>query len=72
MAEHLTADGEFKSDKYDWCPPGFLPLKFTDKKARDLLWLYAERWKKDDPIFAEDIKQALENSGFNPMRGLSG
>jgi hypothetical protein len=69
MPNHLTPDGEFQSEKYDWCPPGFIPLKLTDRKARDLIWLYGERKKKEEPTFSEDLHQALENAGFNPLRG---
>ena len=72
MGEHLTADGEFQSDKYDWCPPGFLPLKLSDRGARDLMWLYAERRRKKDPVFADDLQQALINAGYTPMKGLEG
>jgi hypothetical protein len=72
MGEHLTPDGEFQSDKYDWCPPGFVPLKLTDKGARGLLWLYAERRRKKDPMFTEDLQKALLNTGYSPMKGLDG
>lgn len=33
QSEHIDADGEFQSDKYPWCAPGFVPLKLTDPMA---------------------------------------
>ena len=41
MGHHLTADEEFKSDKYEWCPAGFFALKFSDPLARKAIRKYA-------------------------------
>ncbi len=30
MGHHIQIDGQFKNDKYDWCPTGFFALKITD------------------------------------------
>lgn len=42
MGAHIV-DGQFQSDKYPWCRPGFVPLKLTDPHARDLLERYASQ-----------------------------
>lgn len=42
MGHHLTKDGDFRSDKYNWCPEGFFALKFSDPKARQAIRRYAE------------------------------
>ncbi len=52
MGHHLTPEGGFKSDKYDWCPEGFFPLKFTDPKARGLILQYASS-SKDIELMAD-------------------
>jgi hypothetical protein len=65
MGEHLV-DGEFKSDKYDWCPPGFVALKLTDTDAQPFLWGYAESHRSRDSSFTDDLHQALRNVGFEP------
>ena len=57
MGHHLTEDNKFKSDKYDWCPEGFLALKFTDPVARRSLFEYAMR--TTDQELAGDIFHAL-------------
>jgi hypothetical protein len=56
---HLTISGKFQSDKYPWCPAGFLPLKLTDAKARDLLIIYANRRGLEDGEFGGDLLAAL-------------
>lgn len=58
MGEHLI-DGEFKSDKYPWCPKGFVPLKLTDPDARAALKLYAERRRSIDAEFSDDLWKAI-------------
>jgi len=58
MGHHIV-NGEFKSDKYEWCKKGFLALKFSDPNARDPLLLYADRTK--DQELSEDIKTACQN-----------
>ena len=57
MGHHLTEDGQFKSDKYDWCPPGFFAMKFTDPLARDVIREYAIH--TGDAELSEDLFQAL-------------
>lgn len=59
MGDHLI-NGEFKSDKYPWCPPGFVPLKLTDPDARAVLKDYAERRKVRDVVFAQDLLEAIK------------
>ncbi len=61
---HLTQRGVFKSDKYPWCKAGFLPLKFTDPLAQDLIEEYAYRRASIDQEFKEDVITALENRGY--------
>lgn len=57
--EHLTWNNKFQSDKYNWCPAGFLPLKISDPMAYDLLEKYALRRGKIDPEFRRDLLEAL-------------
>jgi len=56
---HLTVTNEFQSDKYPWCPTGFVPLKISDSLARDSLWDYAQRRRVIDREFSEDLEEAL-------------
>jgi len=55
--EHLTEDKVFKSDKYNWCPEGFFPLKLTDTIAQEAILMYAE--KTEDKVLAVDLKEAV-------------
>lgn len=57
MGHHLTEQGTFKSDKYEWCPEGFFALKFTDPLAQDAIVQYAIA--TDDDELAEDLWQAV-------------
>jgi len=57
--EHLTVTGKFQSDKYPWCPAGFVPLKVGDPMATDLLAAYAVRRRKIDEAFCDDLTEAL-------------
>ncbi len=66
MAEHINADGDFQSDKYPWCKPGFVPLKLTDPGAWRPLWDYAEQRRKVDAAFADDLQACLRSAGFTP------
>lgn len=59
MGHHIQIDGQFKSNKYDWCPTGFLALKFTDPKAELALRAYAQ--ETDNIELSKDILQGLEN-----------
>lgn len=64
----------FKSDKYAWCPPGFLPLKLTDPMAVDLIMLYAVRRLSVDAEFSEAIAEVInqleETSPAPPLDGM--
>ncbi len=61
--EHLTVNYEFQSDKYPWCPAGFVPLKVTDPMAGDLLLQYAHRRREVDGEFSRDLIEALDYEG---------
>jgi len=63
MEAHIV-DGEFQSDKYSWCKPGFVPFKLTDKMAQDLIAEYAKRRREIDKEFAEDLLEALKLKGY--------
>jgi len=63
--EHINADGEFQSDKYPWCKPGFVPLKLTDPMAKSVLWEYADRREAVDSEFAKDLKACLFKAGHD-------
>jgi len=65
MGEHLI-DGSFQSDKYPSCPRGKVPLSEKDPMAQDLLAEYARRRRAVDPVFADDLEQALRNHGYKP------
>jgi len=53
MGHHLTKDGDFKSDKYDWCRKGFFALKFSDPEARKAIRRYA--YLTNDRELADDL-----------------
>jgi hypothetical protein len=65
MGSHIV-DGQFQSDKYPTCPAGKVPLSVKDKAAQDLLWEYAQRRRRIDPEFANDLETALRAAGFYP------
>lgn len=65
MSSHII-DGKFQSDKYPTCPPGKVPLSVKDLLAQDLLWRYAQRRRKVDREFADDLETALRAEGFVP------
>ena len=67
--DHLTVTGTFQSDKYPWCPAGFVPLKLTDPAARDLLDEYGRRRGAIDPDFQRDLLEALNNVPAKPNAG---
>ena len=67
---HLTQRGVFRSDKYEWCKPGFLALKFTDPMAQDLIDEYAYRRAAVDQEFTEDVYTALHNVGYENAEGI--
>lgn len=60
--KHLTVTNEFQSDKYPWCPAGFVPLKVTDPMARKALLDYASRRRVVDSEFSRDLEDALAYS----------
>jgi len=53
----INEDGEFKSDKYDWCPPGFFPIKLTDPIGQVCVLAYAELTDQHD--LADDLQEAI-------------
>lgn len=57
MSHHIK-DQDFLSDKYDWCPSGFMALKFSDPVARMALKVYAENTQ--DQELAEDILSVIK------------
>ena len=57
--EHITVTGKFQSDKYGWCPAGFVPLKLTDPDARVVLLEYARMHKHRDSEFTRDLLEAI-------------
>lgn len=69
--DHLTVTGTFQSDKYPWCPAGFVPLKLTDPAARDLLYEYARRRGAIDSEFERDLNEALANVPEKPNAGYA-
>ena len=60
MGHHLTAEGSFKSDKYEWCKEGFFALKLTDPVAQVAALKYAE--ETSDEELADDIRIAVANA----------
>lgn len=66
MGEHIVK-GEFQSDKFPWCKPGFFPMKFTDKKSQPLLWKYAEIMDEcGEGECSLDMKEMLRKAGYEP------
>ena len=59
MGHHLTKDGKFKSDKYDWCPEGFFALKLTDLVAQRAALFYANTTTEVE--LKHDIREAVAN-----------
>ncbi len=59
MRDHIDENGEFQSDKYPWCKPGFVPLKLTDPMAWPVLWEYARVREVVDKEFSEDLRTCL-------------
>lgn len=60
--EHLTVTNEFQSDKYPWCPAGFVPLKMTDPMAIAVLRKYAYLRRTIDFEFSRDLHDALDHA----------
>ena len=61
MGEHIV-DGQFQSDKYPWCKPGFVPLKLTDASCWPMLLAYANVRERVDPEFAADLRTAVNDA----------
>lgn len=59
---HLTDSGEFKSDKYEWCPVGFFPMKFTDPIAQKAIEHYSTLVGAENPELKADLRQAIRNT----------
>lgn len=66
LHEHITLDGQFKSDKYPECPAGKVPLSTSDPMAQALLWEYARRRRAVDSQFSDDLQACLLHDGFKP------
>ncbi len=60
MGHHLTKDGKFKSNKYDWCPKGYFALSFDDPLAIDAILDYAMRTQ--DIELSDDLRIACQNT----------
>lgn len=59
----LREDGVWLGDKYDWQPPGFFVLKFTDIVARVAIQHYANLIATRDPDLYRDLTAAVEAAG---------
>lgn len=66
MGAHIDKNGKFQSDKYPTTPAGKVPLSVTDPTAQDLLWEYAQRRRKVDSEFSDDLEACLKAAGFDP------
>lgn len=71
MGAHII-NGQFQSDKYPTCPPGKVPLSVKDETAQNLLWEYAQRRRRVDAEFADDLETALKAAGFEPPTEIPG
>lgn len=66
MGINIIADKgnlSFKSAKYPWCKPGYVPLKVTDRDAQLPLLLYAHRVRVQHREFADDLVEVLKAKG---------
>jgi len=63
--DHVNDDGEFQSDKYTWCKPGFVPLKLTDPAAREVLLRYADLREPIDAQFSDDLRFCIAKQESN-------
>ena len=70
MGAHINKDGLFQSDKYPTCPAGKVPFSIKDKTAQDLIWAYAQRRRKVDADFSEDVEICLKKEGFDPRQQI--
>jgi len=60
VGHHLNKDGKFKSDKYTWCPEGYLALKLTDPVAQRAILKYA--LETEDEELGDDLREAVANA----------
>jgi hypothetical protein len=63
-----TDPAEFKHP--EWVKPGWIAFKLDDENARDLLWFYARRIRKQHPRLADEIHEALRAHGYDPINQL--
>jgi hypothetical protein len=69
MGHHLTADGQFKSDRHPDLPAGKIVLSFRDPCAQRGLWVVAVDSMSNDPELAEDMLEALRRQqGFSATK----
>lgn len=66
MGAHINEKGQWQSDKFPTTPADCVPLRVTDKTAQDLLWKYAQRRRKVDTEFSDDLEARLKTVGFEP------
>lgn len=69
---HFDRHGNWQSDRFPTVPRRLAPLSIDDPLAQDLLWKYADRHaaanKHGDSQFAEDLKRALRQAGYDGER----
>ena len=65
MRSHIV-NGKWQSDRYPTAPADTVPMLLTDPRWQDLIWIYAERWRQEDPVFTEELQEHLVRHGFDP------
>lgn len=70
MGHHLTADGQFQSDRHPDLPPNKIVLSFKDPHAHLGLWTVAIEYQQDDPELSGDMMTALDALGAVPPRAV--
>lgn len=68
MTHTHIIDGQFQSDRYPTAPRDTVPMDIHNPRFQDLIWIYAERWRTEDPAFADDLQDCLRRSGFEPEK----
>ena len=63
MNQHLNEDGQFQSDKYEWCPPDFFAIKLTDPIGQLCVLAYAELTEESGLAYALRERIRRINSG---------
>ena len=56
--DHVNEAGQFQSDLFPWCRPGYVPMKLTDRAARLILSLYVCLCESDHPALF-DLRRAI-------------